>query len=366
MDVNPSLLYELSLSPNVFEHADQNPEEVAYPLLILLRDVRKRGFISDLNNGEWKREAARAVRSARGGNYCEKIYRLFSVLEDESRIVHHPDPASINRKRDWVDHALSLTGSWKRSRPTVVVTDPDLAEQIKEAWAAKPLIASSQWNEIRPESVEIEKSRNDYQIELKNLIGPCKRLRLVDPYFNCKSKYRDFLEICLSLVSEWRSGKDSEIHIHTSVLNQQERIEEEMLGSDEINGKLKDVKEGWEEMVGPIKKGLDKEWVRVDVWLWRGRVRGTPSTEDIEPHDMHDRYIFTEHNAVSTPWGLDCPNKSPTPRSRWSLLSKKAREELRFEFPRTKENYKNRKKARKKNEDDSNSAFYDLECHFSI
>lgn len=361
MDLTPHLLYELSLSPDIFEHADQNPDEVAYPLLILLQDVRKRGFISDLNAGDWKREAARVVRSARGGDYCEKIYQLFSLLEDESRIVHHPASASISHQRDWVEHALSLTGSWGRS-PTAVVTDSNLAEQFEDAWAVKPLIASDQWQEIRPESVEMRKSLDDYQIELQNLVGPSKRLRLVDPYFNCKNKYRDFLGTCIRLVSEWLSGEDSEIHIHTSVLHQQERIDEEILGSEEANKKIEDVKERWEEMVNAIKKGLGKEWVRVNLWLWKGSIRGA----DTEHHEMHDRYIFTEHNAVSTPWGLDCPNKTPTPRSRWSLLSKEAREELQSEFPRTEVNYHNRKEERKRNNDDSNAAFYELVRHFSI
>jgi hypothetical protein len=361
MDSASNLIYELSLSPDIFEHANQNPNEVAYPLLILLQDVRKRGFISDLNAGDWKGKAARAIQNARGGDYTEEIYQLFLALEDEGRIIHHPDPASISRKRDWVEHALSLSGRSVRS-PGVVVADPNLAEELEGAWSAKPLIVSNQWNEFRPESVEIKKSLNDYQIELQNLVGPSKRLRLVDPYFSCKKKYEDFLEICTMLVSEWLSGEDSEIHIHTSVLQQQERIEEEMLGSEEANKKLEDVKERWEGMVNPMKRGLEKEWVEIDVWLWRGSIRGA----DTEHHEMHDRYIFTEHNAVLTPWGLDCPNKTPTPRSRWSLLSKEAREELRFEFPRTEDNYKNRKNARKNNNDDSNSAFYDLVCHFSV
>lgn len=365
MDFDPRLLYELSFSPNIFEYADQNPEEVAYPLLILLQDVRKRGFISDLDTGNWKREAAKAVRKAGGGDYSQKIRRLFSALDDENRIVHHPDPASVNQQRDWVEHALNLTGSWGRS-PKGVVTDPNLAEEFEDAWPAKPLIISNQWNDCRPESVEMCKSKNDYQIELQNLIGPCKRLRLIDPYFNCKNRYKKFIEICIMEVSKWLRGEDSEIHIHTSVFQQQERIDEQNLGSEEAHEKIEDVKERWREMVNPIRKGLGKEWVKVEVWLWKGSIKGAAGESGIEHHEMHDRYIFTEHNAVSTPWGLDCPNKTPTPRSRWSLLSKEAREELRFEFPRMEENYENRKNARKMNDDESNSAFYDLEYHFSI
>jgi len=355
------LQYEISITPGLFSNVKGNPDSIGYPLLILLRDLKERGFIAHLDSG-WLDEVTGAVRPLKDG-VGGKIKTVFGGLEKQNRLIlkRHNGMSKPSSEKEWVCHYLeALSDSQTRPASHTIVSSLHLEDEFRSNENVYPLqgfLVSDRWSKSRVHSVTLEKTMHDYQPILESLLGPAKRAKIIDPYFSCgNSKWDDFVEICLIELSEARRNAQSELHIHSSIEKQ----------ADEFNCPSEDharITRRWhdhsESKLVNIQEAYDKE-LTIHVWLWSRNSNG-------DYDKMHDRYLVTDHVAVSAPWGLDCfDSKDSPPITRWSLLSTGTREELNKEFPLKKVNYENRKHRRGKGGEPAKLAFYELKLDFEI
>lgn len=305
------MLYELALTPELFDKNNIEENELDYMLLIaVLREAEANGIIANLDNNKWINDVVNRIYVLSPKTKDELIRRL-NRLKDRKRIATYPsneiDPTN---DLEWLQHALKV----HELTPFYSVISSLLDAENEEDPSLinlRKIMFSDIWNE-RKSSTQIKQSPEEYTKYLKPVMRHARKIQLIDPYMSpLESRYLKTLEICIQLLEK----KSVIIHIHCKIPPQFER---------EIrNNRVRARKylDKWEII---IKEIIDRETERRDrykIFIWQARRQS---------HRFHDRCIITDQCGVGIHGGLDTYNFETM--TNWNLMTYEETETILNQF----------------------------------
>ncbi|WP_456364882.1 hypothetical protein C1N73_32610 (plasmid) [Priestia aryabhattai] len=305
------MLYELALTPELFDKSNIEENELDYILLIgVLREAEANGIIANLDNNKWIGDVVNRIYVL-SPKIKDEIIRRLNRLKDRKRIATYPsneiDPTN---DLEWLQHALKV----HELTPFYSVISSLFDTENKEDPSLinlKKIMFSDTWNERR-NSTQIKQSPEEYTKHLRPVMRHARKLQLIDPYMSpLESRYLKTLEICIRLLEK----KAVIIHIHCKIPFQFEQ------GIRNNRVRARKYLDKWEIA---IKEIIDRETERRDrykIFIWQPRRQS---------HRFHDRFIITDQCGVGIQGGLDTYDFETM--TNWNLITYEETETILNQF----------------------------------
>lgn len=217
---------------------------------------------------QWKRMAYDAAAALPDGLNKERVVEFLTGIDSEWLTLITSNRAYAAPADPWLDNAIAA----HRENPfQAIVSDQDNpARQLLDANSLderNPLFAAHR-------SCAINRTANDLAQAAVLLLQNCRRMRLIDPYFDPgRPKWRDSLGAFLSLIPDINKV-ECEYHL----------LEQDKWSTAEFIGRLQSLR-------GVIPRGASLRVVR-----WREKAGG---------ERFHRRYLLTNNAGLNYEGGLD-------------------------------------------------------------
>lgn len=300
------MLYELAMTPDLFDRSVVNTDNAGTILVQLLRGLEENGLLANFDKGRWSRHVEQRLESLAPG-LKDKVKTCLKVLDARHRLVRHPKcmVGEPETDLDWLDLALT---SHARIRFHAIVLSQSLmdgcnrkCDDFVEFFGS---LDSPQWNELRKRTLPLTKSYAEFRVALAPILRHAKSLALIDPWLNSQeSRWFDTVSICSNLMGQRGQVRlQGRIDIHAEARRQKP----ESLS-------LADHLKSWKQKLQPLSSA-DRHRFRVFLW------------ESLSySKSLHDRFILTDQCGISAPGGLDCRTHSCPNSTDWSLLDEDVR-----------------------------------------
>lgn len=331
-----NIIYEVSIVEDI---ATKSIKEHVKDILM---DVRRGGIISDYEGKDWYRKAISCSPRS--------IKMILEKLSKEKKIVYNGVSIEEENESRWAEKAIE---SGRRSGRDIsfVIVSSETSEGINCEKVKSPieLIGNTGWKDLQEGHIEVRNTLEVYKDKIKKLLGPSKKVRIIDPWLRMEGKSKKFIEYAIKYSSCYlKEGTDTEINVHTST-KYMDKVPKKIERSGRVLTKeVYPIYEELERLKSEVKcayrQSKREKEVTFKIWVWSHE----ESERDKRFERLHDRYIVTDQFAVSIPWGLNIPEDERPPVTDWTLLRRERQESLTDQFPRDLDNYFNMRDDRGK------------------
>lgn len=295
-----ALLAEYALTPDVFDTAAYNSEEVCGVHLQVLKDVLlHEGLVRNLRSGEWGR-----VFESPSRHWHQRGKELLKKLRTQRRVVlaDAVHPTTPQTDAEWCLEALGSHAS--RPLAGVIATDATAAPHAGNTNVSSVRrLANAPWWAARSPSLRLGRTLGDYEAALGVVLRHANSLVFIDPFIDPSDyhQYGDLMRILASLQS--RSLKPL-VEIHRAAWYG---------GGNDKRPQVSSVVAALEPSLQAVARGAG---LSLDVFLW---------------DEVHDRYLISDLVGISVPYGFGT-TRAPNARTTWTRLGRDDRDSVQREF----------------------------------
>jgi hypothetical protein len=330
------IIYEVSIA------SDIESKSIKEHIESILMDIRRGGIISDYEEKNWLGKIRR--------NSSEGTKKIIEKLKKENKIVFNGANLESNVESQWAEEVLNIGQKKGREISFAVVSrETSREKEMSKIKSPVELITNEKWKRLQEGYVSLRTSLEVYEDQIKKLVGPTKKVRIIDPFIDVRGASKELVKYIIKYTSKYlKIESEAEVNIHTSTKYMKKIRKKINKNGTEMNVKAYPVHDEMEKIKGRVTEAYENlekdEEMRVKIWIWSHE----ESKEDDRFESLHDRYIVTDQFAVSVPWGFNIPEDERPPVTEWTRLGSERRDDLAEQFPRDQINYRNSRREREK------------------